>query len=159
MRNLVTSPEELGITIPDYQELPPSVPLRTHLRVGRQLHLSGHIPDRPGLEPLRGAVGIDLSVEEGAAAAREAALNIVATLRAAVGDLDRIERIVRLVGYVRSESSFTDQPRVVNGASEVFLSLWGPDRGRPVRAALGVASLPFGVPVELELTALIEEGS
>lgn len=159
MRNLVARPADAGIVVPSYRPLPDGALLRTHLRVGQELRLSGHTPGTVDSPAATGAVGADLSVADAAAAAREVALNLLATIEHAVGDLDRIERIVSLGGYVRSAPGFGDQPQVIDGASAVFAELWGPDRGIPVRFAIGVAELPFGVPVEIDLTVLIEAGA
>jgi len=155
MRHLMADPSELGITIPDYTPLPDGAPLRTHWEHAGVLYLSGHLPDRPGWTTWRGIVGADITTDQAVQAASATALNLLATLQHATGDLDRIQRVLKLTGFVRSAPDFADQPTVVNGASEIFLKLWGPERGRHVRSAIGVAALPFGAPVEVELSVVL----
>lgn len=113
------------------------------------LYISGQIPVGPqGLEFV-GALGDALGIDDGRAAAKLCAINILAQARAALGDLDRIARVVKLVGFVQSAPGFTDQPKVVNGASDFFVEVFG-DKGRHARSAVGVSGLPFGVAVEVE---------
>lgn len=115
---------------------------------GRLLHVSGQISaDASGL--ITGVLGQDMTVEQGAAAARRCALSLIAQAKAALGDLDRVTRVVRLGGFVASAPGFHDQPRVVNGASDLFVEVFG-EAGRHARAAVGVAALPLGVAVEVE---------
>ena len=154
---LVKTPLEIGIEVPEYVPLPANLPLAHYARVGQILHLSGHIPDSPGQPELRGRLGAELSVEDGRAAARRVALNLLSTLTHAAGDLDGVARIVKLVGFVASEDTFVDQPAVINAASEIFVALWGRN-GLHARSAVGVAQLPFGVPVEIELIVELEAG-
>jgi enamine deaminase RidA (YjgF/YER057c/UK114 family) len=102
----------------------------------------------------KGQLGDGTSVEDGQAAARLCALNLIAQMKAACdGDLDRVARVVKLVGFVNSATGFGDQPKVVNGASDLMVEVFG-DKGRHARSAVGVAGLPFGVAVEVE--AVIE---
>jgi len=113
------------------------------------LYISGQIPVGPnGIEHV-GKLGRELGIDEGRAAARLCAINIVAQAKAALGDLDRVARIVKLVGFVNSDPEFTDQPKVVNGASDFMVEVFG-DKGRHARSAVGVSALPFGVGVEVE---------
>jgi enamine deaminase RidA (YjgF/YER057c/UK114 family) len=121
---------------------------------GSTLYLSGQISDIDGEPQLRGQVGDQVSVEEGRAAANRVARNLVAAMRSAVGDLDRVERVVKLLAFVNSAVGFKEQPAVVNGASEVFVALWGDD-GLHARSAIGVAALPRNVPVEAEAVVRI----
>ncbi|MDQ0617264.1 RidA family protein [Arthrobacter globiformis] len=118
------------------------------------LYTAGHTSAVQGMLEHRGRVGQDLTVEEGRSAAATAVLNCLASLAAHAGGLDRIEEIVSMTGYVCAGSDFTEHPRVMDGASEVLVSYFG-DRGRPVRAAVGVSSLPDGAPVEISLLATI----
>ncbi len=117
---------------------------------GRLLFLSGVIPVREGALALSGKVGRDLTVEQGYDAARIALLNALAIVRSEAGSLDRVKRVVRMVGYVASAEGFVQQPAVVNGASDLLVQLFE-QAGRHARIAVGTAELPMGAPVELEL--------
>ena len=103
----------------------------------------------------KGKVGSDLTLEDGYQAARIAGLNCLGSLKAAVGDLDTIERIVKVVGYVNSAVGFNQQPQVINGASELLVEIFG-DRGKHARVAVGVNELPSDSPVEVEMIALLK---
>lgn len=140
---------ELSIELP-----PPIKPLgsyTTALEVGHFLFLSGHVPIKDGQMVYVGRVGDELSLEEGQAAARFTALNCLATIRAALGSLDRVRRIVRLTGYVNSAPGCGQQAAVLNGASDLLGSVFG-EAGVHVRTAVGVSELPGNATVELELT-------
>lgn len=130
-------------------ELPPApMPVATYVpavQTGNLLFVSGQIP--PGM--VRGKLGADLSVVEGAAAARGCGLAILAQARAALGSLDRVTRVVKLTGWVNSTADFTDQPEVVNGASDLMVEVFG-DAGRHARAAVSAPALPRGVAVEVD---------
>lgn len=102
------------------------------------------------VSPLRGEVGSDLSTEEGYEAARQALVDILAIVKADIGRLDRIESIEKMVGFVRSSATFVEQPKVIDGASDLLVELFG-ERGRHARTATGVAQLPYGAAVQLEL--------
>ena len=143
---------ELGIELPAAPR--PVAAYVPAVRAGDLVYTSGQIPLREGRVEYAGRVGEDLSVEQGAAAARLCCLNALAVLRAELGDLDRITRVVRVVGYVRSAPGFTEQPRVVNGASELLLDVFG-EAGRHARSAVGVSELPLGSAVELELVVQV----
>ena len=116
--------------------------------------VSGQLPIRDGELPRLGLVGRDISVEEAAEEARFCALNALAQLKAAAGSLERIERIVKLTVFVASSAGFHAQPLVANGASELFQAVFG-DQGRHARSAVGVAELPLGAPVEVEVIAAL----
>jgi enamine deaminase RidA (YjgF/YER057c/UK114 family) len=119
------------------------------VRTGNLLFVSGQIPmGANGLEYV-GRLGENISLVDGQAAAKLCAVNILAQVKTAIGDLDGISRIVKVTGFVNSAPSFGDQPKVVNGASDFLVAALG-ERGRHARAAVGVASLPFGVAVEVE---------
>lgn len=143
---------EAGLTLPAYQQLPSDFPRVRTLEVGELLFVSGHGPDAPEFPRLRGKVGRELDVEAGRQAARQTALNILSTIDHEIG-FDRIERIVKLLGMVRSGEDFGGQPKVIDGASEVFLIAFGRDLGIHTRSAVGMAELPDGIPVEIELQA------
>lgn len=137
----------LGVTLPDAPA--PAANYVPFVRVGDTLYVSGQISSGPE-GPIRGRLGEGMSVEAGAAAARQCAINLLAQVRAACeGDLDRLVRVVRLGGFVNSTADFTDHPKVVNGASDFLVAALG-DAGRHARAAVGVAALPLGVAVEIE---------
>lgn len=119
---------------------------------GKQIFVSGQIPVTPAGVQYVGKVGGEISVEDGQKAARICAINILAILKSAAGDLDRIGRIVKLVGFVNTAPDFNEPQRIVNGASDLIVEVFG-DKGRHARSAIGVATLPFGVAVEVEAVA------
>ena len=125
----------------------------TGLRVGDFFHVSGHLPP-PGAARTTGKVGRDLSADEGYQAARSTGLSILATVRAALGSLDRVQRVVKVAGLVNATSDFTEHPRVLNGVSDLFVEVFG-EAGRAVRSAVGAASLPKDAAVEVEAIFLL----
>jgi enamine deaminase RidA (YjgF/YER057c/UK114 family) len=138
---------ELGLTLPDVPA--PAANYVPFVIAGKLVHVSGQISrGESGL--ILGKLGAGLDVAAGAAAARTCALALIAQVRAAcAGDLDRLARVVKLSAFVNSAPDFTDQPKVVNGASDLMVEIFG-DRGRHARSAVGVAALPLGVAVEIE---------
>ncbi|QRF65483.1 RidA family protein [Ponticoccus alexandrii] len=138
---------ELGLTLPDAPA--PAANYVPYVISGNTLYVSGQVSMGPdGF--ITGKLGQDLSVEEGAAAARACALSLLAQVRAACGgDLSRLKRVVKLTGFVNSTPDFADQPKVINGASDTLAEILG-DAGRHARSAVSAASLPFGVAVEIE---------
>ncbi len=147
MSTIATRLQNLGIELPT-----PAAPAANYVpfvRTGNLVFVSGQIPMGPkGLEFV-GKLGADADVEFGRAAARLCAINLLAQLRAATGDLEKLARVVKLTGFVNSAPDFGDHPKVVNGASDLLVEVLG-DRGRHSRSAVGVAGLPFGVAVEVE---------
>ncbi len=127
------------------------------VRSGNQLFLSGHIAKKDG-RPWRGQLGTDVTTEEGKAAARGIAIDLMGTLHAAAGDLDKIARIVKLMVLVNSSPTYTEQHLVANGASELFKEVFD-DRGAHARSAFGVAQIPFGSCIEIELVAELADGT
>ena len=125
------------------------------VRTGNLVFVSGQIPRVKGEIQYRGHLGSDLSVEDGRAAARLCALNALAAVKNEIGDLDKVRRVVKVTGYVASAAGFTDQPKVVDGASLFLGELLG-ERGKHARAAVGVNELPLGVAVELEMIVEVE---
>ena len=119
------------------------------VEAGGLLFVSGQLPIVDGAVQYTGRLGEGVSLEDGQEAARLCALNLIAQAKAAIGDLDRVTRVVKLVGFVASTPDFTDQPKVINGASDLMAAVFD-DKGRHARAAVGVASLPLGVAVEVE---------
>lgn len=137
-----------GIRIPT---LPPPVAVYVPaVRTGDLVFASGQTPTIDGVLQLEGRLGEAVSLEQGRSAARLAALNCIAEVRGLLGSLDRVARVVKLTGYVASAPGFGQQPAVINGASEVIEEVFGA-AGRHARAAVGVAALPGGAPVEVEL--------
>ncbi|WP_019560414.1 MULTISPECIES: RidA family protein [Caldimonas] len=139
-------------------ELPPvATPAAAYVpfvRSGNLVFLSGHIARKDG-KPWVGQLGKDLGTEEGKAAARAVAIDLLGTLQAAVGDLNKVKRIVKLMSLVNSTPSFTEQHLVTNGASELLGQVFG-DKGAHARSAFGVAQIPMGACVEIELIAEVE---
>ncbi|HWB35262.1 MAG TPA: RidA family protein [Rugosimonospora sp.] len=144
---------ELGIELPDVvQPVASYVPTA---RTGSLVYTAGQIPLVKGELGATGKVGAEVSAEEAARQARICALNCVAALKAEVGELSRVVRIVKVLGFVASAPDFTGQPEVVNGASDLLVEVFG-DAGKHARSAVGVAALPRDVPVEVELIAEVE---
>ena len=140
---------ELGLALP-----PPKAPVANYVgtkKSGDLLFVSGRVSQR------RGEVGTDLSVEDAAMAARDAMLDVLAIIKHDIGDLDRIVSIEQLRGFVRSSLSFTEQPRVIDGASNLLIALYG-DAGRHARTATGAVQLPFGAAVQLDLVVRLRSG-
>lgn len=143
---------ELGITLPEAPM--PAANYVPFVRTGNQLFVSGQIAAGPeGM--ILGKLGADMGLAEGAAAARRCGLSLLAQARAALGDLDRVKRVVKLVGFVNSTADFTDQPKVINGCSDLMVEVFG-EAGRHARSAVSAASLPFGVAVEIEAIFEVE---
>lgn len=135
-------------------ELPPAPkPVAVYKPVvvtGSLAYVSGHGPLRTDKTLITGVVGNDLSLDEGKAAARQVGLAILATLRAHFGSLDRVKRIIKVLGMVNSAPDFFDHPKVINGCSELFADVWGPDDGIGARSAVGMGPLPGNIAVEIE---------
>jgi enamine deaminase RidA (YjgF/YER057c/UK114 family) len=143
--------QELGVSLPA-----PAVPVAAYVpcvRTGNLVYVSGQVPSVDGKPTHLGHLGDDVDLEAGRAAARTCAVNVLAALKAELGELARVRRVVKVTGFVASTPAFTDMPQVVNAASELFGDVFG-DAGRHTRAAVGVAALPLGVPVEVE--AIVE---
>jgi len=140
----------LNITLPTLD--PPVAAFAPFVRTGNLVFVSGHIAKKDG-KPWTGKLGADLTTEQGQQAARGIAIDLLATLQAAVGDLERIQRIVKLLVLVNSAPTFTEQHLVANGASELLVDIFGDDRGPHARSAFGIAQIPFGACVEIELIA------
>jgi enamine deaminase RidA (YjgF/YER057c/UK114 family) len=142
---------EIGLVLPAATD-PPALNRRTSIQVGTMLYLSGHggrLPDLPGVRH-RGKVGADVSVEEGYQTARAVALTMLSTIKRHAGSLDRVGRVIRLFGMVNVAPGFTKPSAVIDGASDLFFALWGEERGRHVRSAIGVAELANGMVVEVQ---------
>lgn len=137
----------LGLTLPEAPA--PVANYVPHLIAGELLFVSGQISKAPDGSIVTGRLGANLSIEDGQTAARYCALNILAQAKAALGDLERIVQVMRLTGFVASTPETGDQPKVVNGASDLMVDVLG-DAGRHTRVAVGVASLPAGCAVEID---------
>jgi len=139
----------LNITLPKLD--PPVAAFVLFVRTGNLIFVSGHIAKKDG-KPWTGKLGAELTTEQGKQAARGIAIELMATLQAAAGDLDKIKRIVKLLVLVNSAPTFTEQHLVANGASELFVEVFG-ERGAHARSAFGIAQIPLGSCVEIELIA------
>jgi enamine deaminase RidA (YjgF/YER057c/UK114 family) len=138
----------------------PATPVANYVgavRVGNLLFVSGHGPLRTDGKPsVRGKVGRELSVEQGYQVARDVGLNLLATTRAALGSLDKVKRVVKVLGMVNSADGFGDQPKVINGFSDLMVEVFGEAIGKHARSAVGMAELPMGIPVEIEMVLEVE---
>ena len=144
---------QMGLELPE-----PPKPVAAYVpcvRTGNLLFVSGQVPREKGVLRFSGHVGGNLSIEEGQQAARICALNALSVVRGEVGSLDRVRRIVKLTGFVASAAGFTDQPKVVDGASTLLAELFGA-KGQHARAAVGVNELPLGSAVEIEMIVEVE---
>jgi enamine deaminase RidA (YjgF/YER057c/UK114 family) len=141
--------KELGITLPPVAT--PAAAYVPFVQTGNLVFLSGHIARKEG-KPWVGQLGKNITTEEGQKAARAVAVDLLGTLHAAVGDLGKVKRIVKLVSLVNSTSEFTEHHLVTNGASELFAQVFG-DKGQHARAAFGVAQIPLGACVEIDMVA------
>lgn len=139
---------ELGLTLPEV--VPPLASYQPAVRSGNYVYTSGQLPMVEGKLPATGKVGAEVTPEQAKELARACALNALAAVKSVVGDLDRIARVVKVVGFVASAPDFTGQPAVVNGASELLGEVLG-EKGVHARSAVGVAVLPLDAPVEVEL--------
>ncbi|MGG4495950.1 RidA family protein [Brevibacillus reuszeri] len=146
--------QELGITLP---EPPPVAAIYVPaVTVGSLVYTSGNDCHVDGKLMFQGKLGQELTIEQGQLAARQTMINLLAVLKAHLGDLDKIERIVKLLAFVNSAPGFADQPYVINGASALLEEVFG-EQGRHARSAIGTSELPFHTPVEIEMIVQIKE--
>jgi enamine deaminase RidA (YjgF/YER057c/UK114 family) len=146
--------KELGIELAK-----PTSPIANYVnavRTGNLLYLAGKGPGLPGKSLPVGKVGRDFTVEQAYGCARETGLSLIAVMKAELGDLDRVKRIVKLLGMVNGTPEFGQQPEVINGCSDLFVEVFG-DRGRHARSAVGMGSLPRGIPVEIEVIVEVSD--
>jgi enamine deaminase RidA (YjgF/YER057c/UK114 family) len=146
--------QQLGVSLPS-----PAAPMAAYVpcvRTGNLVYVSGQVPLVDGKPSQLGRLGENVGLADGAAAARTCAINAIAALKTELGELSGVRRVVKLTGFVACTPDFTDQPKVINGASELFGEVFG-DAGRHARAAVGVAALPLGVPVEVEAIVEVQE--
>jgi enamine deaminase RidA (YjgF/YER057c/UK114 family) len=153
-----TDPEqrlkELGITL-----ITPSKPIANYVkavRLGNMLYLSGHGPDKPEGGLITGKVGVDITPEQAKEAARITGISLLSTIKAEVGDLNKVKRIVKVLGMVNALPTFDQQPKVINGFSDLMVEVFG-ENGKHARSAVGVASLPSNIPVEIEMIVELKE--
>ena len=152
--SIKTKLEELGITLP---EAPTAVAAyQPWIQTGNLIFTSGQLPFRDGLIAYEGKLGSELSEEDGYQAARQCALNAIAQLKAAAGNLNKIRKIVRIEGYVHCADGFRGHPQVINGASDLIVEIFG-EKGRHTRLALGINEMPVNAAVQLAITAEVDD--
>jgi enamine deaminase RidA (YjgF/YER057c/UK114 family) len=145
--------KDLGITL-----ITPSKPVANYVkavRTGNLLYLSGDGPTKSDGKYITGKLGADLTVEQGYEAAKQTGISILSTLKAELGDLNKVKRVVKVLGMVNCTSSFTDQPKVINGFSDLMVAVFG-EKGKHARSAVGMASLPSNIAVEIEIIVEVE---
>lgn len=136
----------------------PSSPVANYVkyvRTGNLIFLSGHGPSKADGSYITGKLGSNLSIEDGYAAAKQTGISLLSTLKSAVGDLSKVKRIVKVLGMVNGTDSFIDQPKVINGFSDLMVAVFG-DKGKHARSAVGMASLPMNMAVEIEMIVEVE---
>jgi len=144
---------DLGIVLPESPQ--PVANYVRAVRTGNLLFVSGHGPYNDGRTLISGKLGKEVTVEEGYKTARNVALNCLASIRASLGSLDKVKRVVKLLGMVNCTPEFKDQPKVVNGASDLLVEIFG-EAGRHARSAVGMQALPNQIPVEIEMILEVE---
>jgi enamine deaminase RidA (YjgF/YER057c/UK114 family) len=140
------------------QLIPPTKPVANYVkavRTGNLIFLAGHGPAKADGTNITGKVGKDLTIEQGIEAAKTTAISLLSTIKAEVGDLNKVKRVVKVNGWVNCNSDFTDQPKVMNGCSDLLVAVFG-EKGKHARAALGANSLPFNFAVEIEMVIEVE---
>jgi enamine deaminase RidA (YjgF/YER057c/UK114 family) len=147
--------QELHLTLPAAPK--PVAVYKTALKIGSRLLVSGHGPLKEDKSMITGRVGADLTVDQGKAAAKQVGLAILATVRDAIGSLDKVVRIVKTLGMVNSTPEFKDHPQVINGFSELMKDVFGEDAGVGTRSAVGMGSLPGNIAVEIECEFVVQD--
>lgn len=143
--------KEMGLELPEIPK--PMANYVPAVRSGNLLFVSGHGPQA---HIPKGKVGKDLTLEQGQEAAKNTALCLISTIKNAIGDLDKVKKFVKVTGFVNCSEDFVDQPKVINGASNLFVDIFG-ERGKHARAAVGMYQLPGGIPVEIEVIVEVED--
>ncbi len=146
---------ELGLELPPAPK--PAGVYKPVVVAGNMAYVSGHGPLKADGTMMMGRVGADTDLHGGQTAARQTGLAILATLKSHFGSLDRVVRVVKLLGMVNCTPDFTAQPQVINGCSELFRDVWGPDHGVGARSAVGMGSLPGNIPTEIEVIFEVKE--
>ncbi len=126
------------------------------MRTENLVFTAGHGPGRADGTNIKGKLGVDLSIEQGYEAARVACVSLLSSLKAEIGDLNKVKRIIKVTGMVNSSADFYDQPKVINGCSDLLVEIFG-ERGKHARAAVGMVSLPSNIAVEIEMIVEIED--
>jgi enamine deaminase RidA (YjgF/YER057c/UK114 family) len=147
--------DSLGIIL-KVPKLPKGINIALAVKTGNLIYLSGNGPRTNDGVRITGKVGTDLTIEEGYAAARITAINHIAILKSEIGDLNKVVRIVKVLGMVNADSSFTQQPAVINGYTDLMVEVFG-ERGRHARSAVGMASLPFNLACEVEAIVQVQD--
>jgi enamine deaminase RidA (YjgF/YER057c/UK114 family) len=145
--------KELGIEL-----MTPTKPMANYVKVvrsGNLLFLAGHGPTKPDGTNITGKVGRDLTLEQGYDAAKQTAISLLSTLKGELGDLNKVRRVVKVLGMVNCHSDFTDQPKVINGCSDLMVAVFG-EKGKHARSAVGMNSLPSNIAVEIEIIVEVE---
>lgn len=145
--------KELGIEL-----IAPTKPIANYvkaIRSGNLLFLSGHGPSKADGASITGKVGADMTIEEGYAAARQAAISLLSTMKAELGSLNKVKRVVKVLGMVNCTPDFTDQPKVINGCSDLLVAVFG-ENGKHARSAVGMNALPGNITVEIEIIVEVE---
>ncbi|MDP2871433.1 MAG: RidA family protein [Bacillota bacterium] len=154
MNRIEAKLQEMGLTLP-----PAAKPVAAYVptaRTGNLVFTAGQIPMVAGQLKHKGRLGAEVGLEQGYECARICALNCLSAIKAEIGDLDRVVRVVKVTGFVASATGFTDQPKVINGASELLVEVFG-QAGKHARSAVGVAELPLGSPTEVEMIVEVSE--
>ena len=146
--------QELHLILPPVPK--PVAKYKTAVQVGNMLYVSGHGPLKEDKSMITGRVGAELTAEQGKAAARQVGLAILSTVRASLGSLDKVKRLVKTLGWVNCTVEFTDQPKVINGFSELMKDVFGDDAGVGARSAVSAHTLPGGIAVEIECIFEVE---
>ena len=147
--------QELGITLTE-QKMPKGLKIEFAVQSGNLVYLSGNGPILSTGKKIQGKIGTDLTIEEGYQAARQTGINLLSVLKSHIGDLNKVEKIVKVHGMVNAESDFEDQPKVINGFSDLMVEVFG-ERGKHARSAIGVSSLPWNLACEVEMIVQIIE--
>ena len=145
--------KEMGVELP--QAATPMANYVPAVRTANLVFLSGHGPIKEDSSLITGKLGSDLTTEQGYAAARRVAIGLLGSLKAEIGDLDKVKRIVKLLGLVNCTPDFAEQPNVINGASDFFVEIFG-EKGKHARSAVGSNALPFNIAVEVEMIVEVE---
>lgn len=146
--------KELNITLTT--PAPPTANFVKTVRVGNLVYTSGHGPDRAEGGPVKGRLGADLTLEQGQEAARLTGISLLSSLKAEIGDLNKVKRVVKVLGMVTSTPEFTDQPKVINAFSDLMVEVFG-EKGKHARSAVGMAALPGNIAVEIEMIVEVED--
>ena len=158
MLGIAQSPEDnlksLGITLP--KQSAPIANYVNYVRTGNLIYFSGSGPSVESQGYVKGKLGKDMTIEQGKEAARITGINMIANLKNAVGDLNKVKRIVKVLGMVNSTEDFTDQPKVMNGFSDLMVAVFG-EKGKHARSAVGMAALPMNMAVEIEMIVEVKD--